>query len=94
VRELRDVHLTITDNRLPRAKAKTLEALGAKLRIAEVVDKAHLNRESAGALDVSTAIETNLIREQANAHREKRETLIHLGQAILKPVPRTKGQFQ
>src|SRR6201997_55185 len=38
--QLRDVHLTITDNRLPRAKAKTLEAVGAKLRIAEVADKA------------------------------------------------------
>jgi DeoR/GlpR family transcriptional regulator of sugar metabolism len=56
--QLRDVHLTITDNRLPRAKAKTLEAVGAKLRIAEVADKAHLNREPAGALDTSTAIET------------------------------------
>src|SRR6201981_441279 len=56
--QLRDVHLTITDNRLPRVKAKTLAAAGAKLRIAEVVDKAHLNREPAGALDTSTAIET------------------------------------
>src|SRR6201997_475086 len=56
--QLRDVHLTITDNRLPRAKAKTLEAVGAKLRIAEVADKAHLNREPSGALNVSTAIET------------------------------------
>jgi DeoR/GlpR family transcriptional regulator of sugar metabolism len=45
--QLRDVHLTITDNHLPRSKAKTLEAVGAKLRIAEVVDKAHLNREPA-----------------------------------------------
>ena len=56
--QLRDVHLTITDNRLPRAKAKTLEAAGAKLRIAEVADEAHLNRESSGALNISTAIET------------------------------------
>jgi len=70
VRELRDVHLTITDNRLPRAKAKTLEALGAKLRIAEVVDKAHLNRESAGALDVSTAIETPLGNKQMPIERK------------------------
>ena len=45
--QLRDVHLTITDNHLPRSKAKTLEAVGAKLRIAEVVDKAYLNREPA-----------------------------------------------
>jgi DeoR/GlpR family transcriptional regulator of sugar metabolism len=58
--QLHDVHLTITDNRLPRVKAKTLEAVGAKLRIAEVVDKAHLNREPAGASGVSTAIETPL----------------------------------
>jgi DeoR/GlpR family transcriptional regulator of sugar metabolism len=63
--QLRDVHLTITDNRLPRAKAKTLEAVGAKLRIAEVVDKAHLNREPAGALDTSTAIETPLGNRKA-----------------------------
>jgi hypothetical protein len=78
--QLRDVHLTITDNRLPRAKAKTLEAVGAKLRIAEVVDKAHLNREPAGALDTSTAIETPSVNsEQANAYPEKREMLIHSG---------------
>jgi DeoR/GlpR family transcriptional regulator of sugar metabolism len=56
--QLRDVHLTITDNHLPRSKAKALEAAGAKLQIAEIVDKAHLNREPAGALDTSTAIET------------------------------------
>src|SRR6516165_1989501 len=55
--QLRDVHLTITDSGLPRAKAKTLEAVGAKLRIAEVVDKTNLNRKPADALDVSTAIE-------------------------------------
>jgi DeoR/GlpR family transcriptional regulator of sugar metabolism len=55
--QLRDVHLTITDNRLPRSEAKTLQAAGAKLRIAEAVDKAHLNRKSAGASDVSTALE-------------------------------------
>jgi DeoR/GlpR family transcriptional regulator of sugar metabolism len=55
--QLRDVHLTITDNRLSRAKAKTLEAAGAKLRIAEVAE-AHLNRESSGVLNHSIAIET------------------------------------
>ena len=51
--QLRDVHLTITDNHLPRSKAKTLEAVGAKLRIAEVVDKAHLNREPAVQCEVA-----------------------------------------
>jgi DeoR/GlpR family transcriptional regulator of sugar metabolism len=56
--QLRDVHLTITDSRLPRSKAKTLEAAGAKLRIADVVEKADLNREPAGASDASTAVET------------------------------------
>src|ERR1700751_2830030 len=55
--QLRDVRLTITDNRLPRSEAKALQAAGAKLRIAEAVDKAHLNRKSAGASDVSTALE-------------------------------------
>src|ERR1700751_2819364 len=56
--QLRDVRLTITDNRLARAKAKTLQAAGAKLRIAEVADEAHLNRAPSGALNLSTAIET------------------------------------
>src|ERR1700746_1388984 len=56
--QLRDVHLTITDSCLPHSKAKTLEAAGAKLRIAEVVDKEDLNREPAGASDGSTAVET------------------------------------
>src|SRR6201987_2877997 len=55
--QLRDVHLTITDSGLPRSKVKALEAIGATLRIAEVVEKADLNRESAGASDVSTALE-------------------------------------
>jgi DeoR/GlpR family transcriptional regulator of sugar metabolism len=56
--QLRDVRLTITDNRLPRSEAKTLQAAGAKLRIAEAVDKAHLNREPAGGSDILTATET------------------------------------
>jgi DeoR/GlpR family transcriptional regulator of sugar metabolism len=56
--QLRDVHLTITDSLLPRSKAKTLEAAGAKLRIADVVEKADLNREPAGASDASRAVET------------------------------------
>jgi len=55
---LRDVHLTITDSGLPRSKAKALEAIGARLRIAEVVEKADLNRESAGTTNASTAVET------------------------------------
>src|ERR1700746_469660 len=53
--QLRDVHLTITDSGLPRSKAKALEAVGAKLRIAEVIEKADLNRESAGTADTSMA---------------------------------------
>jgi DeoR/GlpR family transcriptional regulator of sugar metabolism len=56
--QLRDVHLTITDSGLPRSKAKALEAIGARLRIAEVVEKADLNRESAGTTNASTAVET------------------------------------
>jgi hypothetical protein len=68
--QLRDVHLTITDSGLPRAKAKTLEAVGAKLRIAEVVDKADLNRKTAGALDVSTAIETPFGNNQMPLRRK------------------------
>src|ERR1700751_2826539 len=68
--QLREVHLTITDNHLPRSKAKTLEAVGAKLRIAEVVDKAHLNREPAGALDTSTAIETPSVNNQMPIQRK------------------------
>src|SRR6201981_1926307 len=56
--QLRDVHLTITDSGLPRSKAKALEAIGARLRIAEAVEKADLNRESAGPTNASTAVET------------------------------------
>jgi DeoR/GlpR family transcriptional regulator of sugar metabolism len=56
--QLRDVHLTITDSGLPRSKAKALEAIGARLRIAEVVEKADLNRESASTTNASTAVET------------------------------------
>jgi hypothetical protein len=37
--QLHDVHLTITDSGLPRSKAKALEAIGARLWIAEVVKK-------------------------------------------------------
>src|SRR5215469_2586490 len=47
---LPDVHLTITDSGLPRNKAKALEAIGARLRIAEVV-----NRKSTDTANVSTA---------------------------------------
>src|SRR5258705_12540662 len=46
--QLRDVNLTITDSGLPRSKAKALEAIGARPRIAEGAEKADLNRESAG----------------------------------------------
>src|ERR1700758_825004 len=55
---LRDVHLTITDSGMPHGKAKTLETIGARLRIAEVVEKADLNRESANTTNASTAVET------------------------------------
>jgi DeoR/GlpR family transcriptional regulator of sugar metabolism len=54
--QLRDVHLTITDSRLPRGKLKTLEAVGAKLQIAGVIEK--VNREPPGALEASTPVET------------------------------------
>jgi DeoR C terminal sensor domain len=70
---LRDVHLTITDNRLSRAKAKTLEAAGAKLRIAEVADEAHLNREPFRRLEPFNS-DRNTFRDQPNAYPEKRET--------------------
>jgi len=56
--QLRDVQLTITDSGLSRNKAKALEAIGARLRIAEVVEKADLNRESAGTTNASTAVQT------------------------------------
>src|ERR1700756_124268 len=55
---LRDVHLTITDSGLPRSKAKALEAIGARLRIAVLAEKADLNRESAGTANASPAVET------------------------------------
>ena len=53
--QLHYVHLTITDSGLPRSKRNALEAIGARLRIAEVVEKANLNRESADTTDASTA---------------------------------------
>jgi DeoR/GlpR family transcriptional regulator of sugar metabolism len=72
---LRDVYLTITDNGLARSKAKALEAVGARLRIAEVVEKADSNRESAGSTKTSTAVETPTRNGQLPLHRQ-RETLI------------------
>jgi DeoR family transcriptional regulator of aga operon/DeoR family fructose operon transcriptional repressor len=54
--QLRDVQLTITDSGLSRNKAKTLEAIGARLRIAEVIEKT--DRESAGTTNASTAVQT------------------------------------
>jgi len=68
--QLRDVHLTITDSGLPRNKAKTLEAIGARLRIAEVVGKADLNRESAGTTNASTAVETSTRNGQLPLRRK------------------------
>ena len=56
--QLRDVHLTITDSGLPRSKAKALEAIGARLRIAEVVEQAALNRESADTTNALTPVDT------------------------------------
>lgn len=53
--QLHDVHLTITDSGLPRSKAKALEAIGARLWIAEVVKKVDLNRPSADITNASTA---------------------------------------
>src|SRR6516162_8635609 len=55
---LRDIHLTITDSGLSRNKAKTLEAIGARLRIAEVVEKTDLNRQSEETTGPSTAVQT------------------------------------
>ena len=66
---LRDVCLTITDNGLARSKAKALEAVGARLRIAEVVEKADSNRESAGSTKASTAAETPSRHSQLPLHR-------------------------
>src|ERR1700751_1094971 len=71
---LRDVYLTITDNGLARSKAKALEAVGARLRIAEVVEKGDSNRESAGSTKTSTAVETPTRNGQLPLHRQ-RETL-------------------
>ena len=70
--QLRDVHLTITDSRLPRSKAKTLEAAGAKLRIADVVEKADLNREPAGASDASRAVETPSRNDRMPLRRKRK----------------------
>ena len=56
--QLRDVQLTITDSGLSRNKAKTLEAIGARLRIAEMIEKTDFNRESAGTTNASTAVQT------------------------------------
>ena len=72
---LRDVYLTITDNGLARSKAKALEAVGARLRIAEVVEKADSNRESAGSTKASSAAETPSRHGQLPLHRQG-ETLI------------------
>jgi len=57
--QLRDVQLTITDSGLSRNKAKTLEAIGARLRIAEVVEKTDLNRQSEETTGPSTAVENH-----------------------------------
>jgi DeoR/GlpR family transcriptional regulator of sugar metabolism len=69
---LRDVHLTITDSGLPRSKAKALEAVGARLRIAEMVEKADLNRESAGTANASPAVETPTRNGQLPLRRKGR----------------------
>jgi DeoR family transcriptional regulator of aga operon/DeoR family fructose operon transcriptional repressor len=45
---LRDIDLTITDSRLPKAKIKALEAAGANLRIVDA-GKAELKRNEKGA---------------------------------------------
>ncbi len=68
---LRDVHLTITDTGLPRSKAKALEAVGASLRIAEMVEKADLNRESAGTANASTALVTPTRNGQLPLRRKR-----------------------
>jgi DeoR/GlpR family transcriptional regulator of sugar metabolism len=69
---LRDVHLTITDSGLPRSKANALEAIGARLRIAEVVEKADLNHESAGTANASMAVETPTRNGQLPLRRKGR----------------------
>jgi DeoR/GlpR family transcriptional regulator of sugar metabolism len=61
--QLRDVHLTITDSGLPRSKAKALEAIGARLRIAEV---------KASAANASTAVETPTHDGQLPLRRKRR----------------------
>jgi DeoR/GlpR family transcriptional regulator of sugar metabolism len=66
---LRDVYLTITDNGLARHKAKALEAVGARLRIAEVIEKADPNRDSAGSTKAS-AVETPSRHGQLPLHRQ------------------------
>jgi hypothetical protein len=69
---LREVYLTITDNGLARSKAKALAAIGARLRIAEVVEKADSNRESAGTTKSPTAVETPTRNGQLPLHRQGR----------------------
>jgi DeoR/GlpR family transcriptional regulator of sugar metabolism len=78
---LRDVYLTITDNGLARSKAKVLEGAGARLRIAEVVEKADPSRESTGNTKASTAAEMSTRTGPLPLHRQG-ETLIQI-----KPEP-------
>jgi DeoR/GlpR family transcriptional regulator of sugar metabolism len=66
---LRDVYLTITDNGLARSKAKALEAVGATLRIAEVIEKADPNLGSAGSTKAS-AVETPSRHVQLPIYRQ------------------------
>jgi DeoR/GlpR family transcriptional regulator of sugar metabolism len=66
---LRDVHLTITDNGLAPSKAKALQEIGARLRIAEV-EKADSNRKSAGTIKASTEGETPTRNGQLPLHRK------------------------
>jgi hypothetical protein len=65
---LRDVHLTITDSGFPRSKAKALEAIGARLRIAEVAEKADLT----GIANASPAVETPTRNGQLPLRRKGR----------------------
>ena len=69
---LREVYLTITDDGLARSKAKALASIGARLRIAEVVEKADSTRESAGATKSSPAVETPTRNGQLPLRRKGR----------------------
>ena len=63
--------LICPDRRLPHGKAKTFEAVEAKLRIAEVVKK-ELESRAAEDTDASTAVKTPSRNDQLPPRKKRR----------------------